>query len=270
MNDDSSNGSPFHDVGSIFPSDIDLVSVEPSTTVAEALELMAPNRYSQVPVIENDHVRGVFSLWSLAQHLMNVPNLLPQDVAVEEVMEQIPHVTVDDSVDDLLDHLNRHDAVLVKSPHGVQAVGTGTDVLNYFYRVAHPYVLLKEIELSLRNLIEDAVSGTELKQCIERALSGKYTAMKREPPKALSDMTFEDYRSIVTAKGNWDFFDGILGANKDLAGVKLEQIRKIRNSVFHFRDPLSGREHRALANYRNWLFDKTSKLHQRRKNEATK
>jgi hypothetical protein len=48
MNDDSSNGSPFHDVGSIFPGDVDLVSVEPSTTVADALRLMAPNRYSQV------------------------------------------------------------------------------------------------------------------------------------------------------------------------------------------------------------------------------
>jgi hypothetical protein len=75
MNDDASNGSPFHDVGSIFPGDIDLVSVEPSTTVAEALRLMAPNRYSQVPVIGDGRVRGVFSLWSLAHHLMDFPTL---------------------------------------------------------------------------------------------------------------------------------------------------------------------------------------------------
>jgi len=126
MNDDSSDGSPFHDVGSIFPGDIDLVSVEPSTTVAEALRLMAPNRYSQVPVIGDGRVRGVFSLWSLAHHLMDAPNVSPHDLFVEDVMEQIPDVTVDDPLDRVLEHLNRHDAVLVKSPHGVQAITTGT------------------------------------------------------------------------------------------------------------------------------------------------
>src|SRR5271167_408890 len=91
--------SPFHDVGSVFPTDVDLCSVEPTTTVTEALTLMAPNRYSQVPVIADGRVRGVFSLWSLAHHLLNAPNLAPQNLAVEDVMERIPSVTVDDPLD---------------------------------------------------------------------------------------------------------------------------------------------------------------------------
>ncbi len=270
MNDDASRASPFHDVGSIFPDDIDLVSVEPSTTVAEALRLMAPNRYSQVPVIRDGTVRGVFSLWSLAQHLMDHPRLLPQDLAVGDVMENIPDVTVDDPLDRVLEHLNSHDAVLVKSPHGVQAIATGTDVLKYFYRVARPFVLLQEIELSLRNLIEACISSAELETCIDRALRGKYESMKKEPPKTLSDMTFEDYRSIVTAKPNWEFFRGILGANRDLAAAKLEQIRKIRNDVFHFRDATSVRDYQALATNRDWLFEKTAAFHEQRKKEAAK
>jgi len=265
MNDDSSNGSPFHDVGSIFPDDIDLVSVEPSTTVADALRLMAPNRYSQVPVIGDGRVRGVFSLWSLAHHLMDAPNVSPHDLSVEDVMEQIPDVTVDDPLDRVLEHLDRRDAVLVKSPHGVQAIATATDVLNYYDRVARPFVLLKEIELSLRNLIDACVSEAELQQCIERGLGWKYKGSKDELPRSLTNMTFEDYRSIVTAKGNWDSFRGVLGGTKELAAIKLEQVRKIRNDVFHFRDTVSVREHATLAAIRFWLFDKTLTLQEQRK-----
>jgi CBS domain-containing protein len=270
MKDNSSSESPFHDVGSVFPDDIGLVQVEPSTTVSEALQLMAPKRYSQVPVIRNGTVCGVFSLWSLAQHLMDFPNLLPQDLDVGDIMEQLPEVTVNDALDQLLEHLNRHDAVLVNSPHGPQAIATGTDVLNYFYNVARPFVLLQEIELSLRYLIEACITGADLQACIERALGWKYKDSKEELPTTLSEMTFEDYRSIVTAKGNWEFFRGVLGANKDLAGAKLKQIRKIRNDIFHFRDSITVRDHQALTTNRDWLFEKTEAFKDRQKTEAAK
>ncbi|MGE3834542.1 MAG: CBS domain-containing protein [Acidimicrobiia bacterium] len=256
--------SPFHDVGSIFPGDVELCSVAPSTTVTEALRLMAPNRYSQVPVIENGRVRGVFSLWSLAHHLLGSPNLAPNDLAVEDVMERLPVVTVEDPLDLVLEHLNRHDAVLVESPHGIQAIATGTDVLNYFYRIARPFVLLQEIELALRGLIEACVSEAELAQCIDRALRKKYEG-RGDPPERLREMTFEDYRSIVSAKDNWHFFDGVLGRNRELVASKLEQIRRIRNDVFHFRDPVSVIDHETLAGTRYWLFDKATALRARRR-----
>jgi len=232
---------------------------------------MAPNRYSQVPVIEDGRVRGVFSLWSLAHHLLGAPNLSPHDLAVEDVMEQIPDVTVADPLERVLEHLNRHDAVLVKSPHGVQAIATGTDVLKYFYRIAGPYVLLQEIELALRNLIQSCVSGPEHDVCIERALRKKYDNAKRELPARLDEMTFEDYRSIVTAKDNWNFFCGVLGRNRDLVAAKLEQIRRIRNEVFHFRsDSISVMDHQTLAAARDWLFDKATRLRDREMGGAAK
>jgi hypothetical protein len=178
-------------------------------------------------------------------------------------MESLPVVTVDDSLDLVLEHLDRHDAVLVESPHGVQAIATGTDVLNYFYRIARPFVLLQEIELALRALIEVSVSDAELGQCIEHALSKKYEG-RGELPAQLRDMTFEEYRSIVSAKENWGFFDGVLGRNRELVASKLEQIRRIRNDVFHFRDPVSVFDYETLAAARYWLFDKVMALRDRR------
>jgi CBS domain-containing protein len=267
MADEQAEPSPFQDVGRMFPGDVQPCCVEPGTTVTEALLLMTANRYSQLPVVSRGQIRGVFSFWSLARHLTDSPTLAPHQLAVEDVMEQLPTVTVQDSVDLVLEHLSRHDAVLVVSPHGLQAVGTPIDALNYFSRLARPFVLLQEIELALRSLIDACVNQVELQHCVDRALSKKY--QDRVPPSTLHEMTMEELRSIVTTKDNWAYFDGVLGSNRDLVSSKLEKIRKIRNDVFHFRKPTSIRDHETLVATRNWLFDKDRTLREFRHGEAS-
>lgn len=132
--------------------------------------------------------------------------------------------------------------------------------VNYFYRIARPFVLLQEIELSLRDLIDACVTEPELEQCVDRALRKKYESSKQEPPTQLRNMTFEDYRSIVAAKDNWSFFKGVLGQSRELVASKLEQVRRIRNDVFHFRDSVSVADHETLAATRYWLFDKAQSM----------
>ena len=80
--------------------------------------------------------------------------------------------------------------------------------MSNFYGIARPYVLLQEIELGLRNLIDMCVTENELQQCIHRALARQYEGRKKKPPARLSDMTFEDYRSIIASRENWEFFQG--------------------------------------------------------------
>jgi len=222
---------------------------------------MIGHRYSQLPVITDDRVQGVFSFWSLAHHLVTTPELSTRDLLVEDVMERIPTVTVEERLDVVLEHLDRYDAVLVDSPHGLQAVATAMDVLGYFYKVARPYVLLQEIELSLRDLIRTCLSEDQLRECASRCLSARYKG--REVPYDLLQMTFEDYRSLVTAKDNWDLFGGAFGKNRQLVASKLGEVRRIRNGVFHFRDSVSVYDHETLAVTRNWLFDKARVLRTR-------
>lgn len=248
---------PFQNVGRVFPGEVNLTSIDPSTTVTEALRIMVTNRFSQLPVISNGVVRGVFSHWSLAHHLLDSPKLAPHDLFVEDVMEPLPYVTVQDSLDTVLEHLNRHDAVLVTSPHGLQAVATATDVLNYFDRVARPFVLLQEIELSLRALLGYCLTDAELHACAGHALRSKYGGDASRIPSRLEDMSFEEYRTIISAKENWPHFEGVLGRSRELVASKLARVRDIRNSIFHFRDPISVFDHETLSTTRNWLLDKT-------------
>jgi hypothetical protein len=252
--------NPFHDVGSVFPGEVSIEHVKPRTPAGEAIKLMLEKRFSQLPVIENGEVLGVFSLWSLTQHLVLSPGIkvdtLLKDMEVGELMEQLPKVTVKDSVHSILGLLERHDAVLVDSPHGLQAVATSSDVLRYFYKVARPYILLQEIELALRNLIELCAPEEKLKQCIDRALAKSYEARKWSVPTNLKEMSFEDYRAIIICSANWPVFEGLLGHNRDLVSAKLERLREIRNEVFHFRSDISLLDHQHLATSRDWLLGK--------------
>lgn len=254
------NDSPFHDVGSVFPGEVNIVSVSPETSAGVALKIMLEKRFSQLPVIQKGEVLGVFSLWSLAQNLVLTPGIkvetLLEKMEVGELMEQLPKVTVKESIHSILGHLERHEAVLVDSPHGLQAVATSTDVLRYFYKVARPYILLQEIELALRNLIELCAPREQLKECIDRALAKSYEARKWPLPSNLKAMSFEDYRSIITCSSNWPVFETLLGHNRDLVSAKLERLREIRNDVFHFRADISLLDHQHLATSRDWLLGK--------------
>jgi CBS domain-containing protein len=252
--------NPFHDVGNIFPGEIELQTVAPDTRVGDALRLMMEKRFSQLPVIENGEVLGMFSLWSLAHHLSLSPGLkvqtLLQELEVGDVMEQVPKITVKDSIHSILDQLERHEALLVDSPHGLQAIATSTDVLRYFYRVARPFILLQEIEMGLREIIHMCAPGAHLTECIDRALIRSYQARGGTAPQKLEEMSFEDYRSIITSGQNWPLFENVLGHNRDLVSAKLERLRSIRNDVFHFRSDISILDYQTLANAREWLLGK--------------
>ena len=171
-------------------------------------------------------------------------------------MEDLPRVTVEHPLDRILEHLEYHDAVLVESPHGLQAVGTAHDVLKYFYNVARPFVLLQEIELSLREIIRERAPGDRLAECVGRSIRQKYEMQGRPLPTNLSDMEVEDYGTIICSSANWSLFEPVFGSNLPLVKSKFKRVRTIRNAVFDFRDSVSIQDHETLAATRHWLFDK--------------
>lgn len=246
----------FHETGNLFPGEVEVVSVGPQTTVGEALRTMLAARFSQLPVVDDGEVRGIFSLQSLAQLVASEVDVKIHELPVSDVMEFVPSMTVRDSLHSLLPLLEQHEAVLVQSPLGLQAVATPSDALRYLYRVAKPFVLVGEIELSLRALIAASVPGVLLTKCIDNSIRKMYEKQEREVPTTLDAMSFEDLRSLVTSGRNWPYFEGTLGKNRALIASKLERIRTLRNDVFHFRSTLTAPDLQDLAAMRDWLRDK--------------
>lgn len=61
----------FHRINRVIPQDQKVLIIEPGCLVRDAIALMGRHGYSQVPVVQNGEVLGVFSYRSFAQEAAN-------------------------------------------------------------------------------------------------------------------------------------------------------------------------------------------------------
>ena len=108
-----------------------IVSVQPGTTVRQALRLMSLHDVSQLPVMDGTNCVGSVSDWSLSARSLDNTKVL--DATVSEVMDApFPVVEVSQPVDSVAKLLSKSNpAVLVRDNGFVQGIVTRSDVLNY-------------------------------------------------------------------------------------------------------------------------------------------
>ncbi len=253
----------FHRVNSVIPDAQTLLTIEPEMLVEDALRLLQENCFSQLPVVVGNEVLGLFSYRTFSLKVLEYSQQAsasnrkfdPLTLTVEECMDPRPdfaHVT--DEFVDWFDAIDRCDAVLVGSPDRLQGIVTAMDILRYLYEVASPFVLIGEVELALRALIQMAVDGETLEACARQCLKDIYEPGKI--PTELHEMTFNDYIQIVGDGRGWAHFEKHLGGNRLRTRAKLEQLRDVRNLIFHFRREITVEEHQTLAANRDWMLRK--------------
>lgn len=249
----------FHLVKQVLPEEQQLISVSSDTSVAEALKIMGEYGFNQLPVMEGQEVLGVFSYRSFAEGWSRLPARVKKKVndplflPVDEFIENLRFVHITEELATLFDEFDVKDAVLVGSEDRLLGVVTTIDALRYFYSVASPYVILREIELAIRELIRASVSVEEFKECADKSLKKHYQEMKREVPCALEQMSLHDYVMLLRFQGTWDRFAAAFGMNQDMAAAKLAPLPGLRNDVFHFRRDLTIEEYDMLRASRDWL-----------------
>jgi CBS domain-containing protein len=245
----------FHRIGRILPADQNVVTVSLETPVRMALQTMKKHGFSQLPVVEGEAVLGIFSYRSLGVTLLSHHSEArnPLDMFVEELMDTADatrFVQVNHELSSILDTLDRHDSVLVGTPERLQGVLTTVDVLRYLQRIAGRFVLLGEIELTIRALLRAAMTSEELTEAAAKALPN-YAGKKRSS--SLEEMTFGDYVQIVGSGDAWDRCRVAFGGDRDRTQVKLRRLKSLRNDVFHFKRELTDDEDRELYAGRDWL-----------------
>ncbi|GLW56808.1 CBS domain-containing protein [Kitasatospora phosalacinea] len=250
----------FHRVSYLLSGD-GPVTVPADHTVPETLKIMNGLGFNQVPVVAGNEVLGLFSHRSFTERLVNSTWLwektrAPEQLVVEDFVEQPVYVRAVDPIDSLFAPLDGADAVLVGDPDRLQGIVTGSDVISYLYRVASPYLLLKETETGLRSLIDAAVSPEQLEECARHALASLYKGREDRLPTELVAMTFDEQVSIVMNSRNWPHFVGIMGANRDMFTYEIRPVGQIRNDVFHFKRELTDEDLQKLAMARAWVLRK--------------
>lgn len=249
----------FHQVNNLIPDDQELLSILPETPVKQAIDLLNEERFSQLLVKQGDHVLGVFSYRAFSIHVAHSgqTNLDFGELPVLEFLEPLRYVSVRDDLESTFEHLDHDDAVLVGQDNNTQGIVTAMDVLRYLYKVTNPFVILGEVELTLRKIICGCVDEKDLQICIENCndkLSRTPKGRKHLLPPLLDEMTFKNYELLISM--NWSEFEKAFGEgewHKKNTQAKLGQIGDIRNDVCHFRRETTYEDNIVLSNFRYWL-----------------
>lgn len=249
----------FHRVESLLPSLREVTTVPPEMIVSEAIRIMKQNRLSHLPVTAGRMVLGIFSHRSFAERLMRLgtTSQFVGDWPVDEFMEPLRYHHRSDSWQTILDALDEQQAVLVGNPMDLEGIITPMDAVKYLQQISSPFVMIAEIEQSLRRIIRARVNQQELRELVERSLSNSYP--QENMPYELTEMTFNDYMLLVTTRDNWEYFAPVFGNTewaRQQVNSKLIQTRQLRNDIFHFRRELTGKDRTRLAEFRNWLENK--------------
>jgi predicted transcriptional regulator len=264
----------FHRINRIVPENQVILAVPPNCRARDAIALMRAHGYSQVPVVDNGEVLGVFSFRSFAKEAagatlddLTKEKSAPGDLQVDEYLEQFEFARVTEEITRVFDTMDRDNGVLVGAPERLIGILTPMDFLRYLYQVANPFVMVSEIELALRALIRHALSPDKIATAAQRSLSSPYRGDSKVPT-ALEDMTFDNYQALISNGENWADFETVFGGTRTRTSAKLKEIGGIRNDLFHFRREITTHDRQTLARHRDWLLTKVKLAEPRRKLEG--
>lgn len=252
----------FHRINRIIPTNQKILTIAPTRSVREAIELMQQHGYSQIPVVLNGEVLGVFSYRSFAKEAAKatLPQLTqhkyaPGDLPVDEFLEQFEFFRVTEEMGRVFEAMNKDDGVLVGSSKRIIGIITPMDFLRYLYQVASPFVMVSEIELAIRALIRIALDEDHIVIAARCCLAAAYGG-EDKVPMTLENMNFDNYKSLISHSKTWSNFEPIFGGLRNRVSAKLKEIGEIRNAIFHFRREITVRDHQTLADHRGWLLNK--------------
>jgi CBS domain-containing protein len=254
----------FHRVERILPEEQKLIMVTADTSVHDALEVMKRNNLSQLPILAGSSVLGVFSYRSFSEGILKLSKRERAEISslpVEGFSEDLKYAQMQDELNDIIREFDARDAVLIGSERGLQGIVTTVDALRYFYDLASAYIMLREIELAIRELLRASVDAEGLKECIERCIAEVYTKSGQTVPSGLDEMCLGDYITILKFKGFWDVhFKDKFGGSYSLAQAKLDRLPTLRNDVFHFKRDLTQEDYNYLKDAREWVLKRALKL----------
>jgi len=253
---DDALGSLHGRLNDFTPESQQLRTIPRDTQVVEALTMMRLEGFSQLPVMHNERLVGVFSYRSFARRLLELDLGAGVDVlrlSVADVVDDLPLMPPDQDVEAAIAAVERDDAVLVRDRDGISAIVTASDLLVGLRALTRPFVLLMELERSLRAIVDHALPAEQLEPLARQILANAYKGREDDLPTTTSDMTFGDLVSVVRDGRAWTDIGNAIGGSRDIVGIRLGPIPGIRNTVLHFRRALSPDEDEKLVAAHEWV-----------------
>lgn len=221
-----------HTVSDVPSHEIECVNDDVS--LISALEIMFENDYTQLGIKREDEIVGMVSYRSISRILsilktLNVEKDLPGrqvGIAIEELK---PVVEPHDDLLVLFDLLSENPYVVIHdSEASSYRILTNYDLLQYLQDSIEPFLIIEDIERSVRDIMKDAVT-----EDLDGELQNFFSEMNIRTPDALTDCSFGHYSQFISQ--NWYYFDDYFEEDGDFVRQLLSEVGDVRNKIFHFR-----------------------------------
>jgi CBS domain-containing protein len=226
-----------------------LETIDANARICDAIDVMCRKNYSQLPIVEKNNdgsetCVGVVSMLSFLQVLRKryekgdeeIRKIMESNVTMFKVSDEPAFAQPSDEILEYVDLLSKEDFLLVGSRSKCASIITNSDVVSFFKNKTEVFLLLREIETSLRYVILKCLAGDKLKETFDSLASSRRERKITAPLRDVHDLFQDEIKAIINK--NWDEFQKCF-KDKEKIGAQLEYIRDLRNKVFHFRSQIS-------------------------------
>lgn len=268
------------------------VTITMDSPVAEALQLIVDHDFSQLPIVDEAGKQlGIVTAEGILKSQRNFGASLDQ-LKVQHASATAALALPGDDVFDVFNQFEQNSAVLiVDNQNNLLGIITPWDTAAYLQRRAEDIMLVEDVEVMLKDHIlaaytndlnEDTLNKaisrmvdrsednyktieSALKQYINRnQLSHKPEREKIEESfadaifsagdkKSFDDLTFYQFMELLLHKDIWDEYGKLFMLEAEHVRNLLNDVRKVRNKLAHFRGELTEKERKKVRFCRDWL-----------------
>ena len=245
QDEESSLPEPYFKVSELASANTSVECVSPSASIQQVYTTMLLHKYSQLVVADHEKprqtdIKGIVSFQSIAKALMN-----GQPSTVGDCIDRDVHLVQSDAADlnSLVNQLNGADVVLVIGQNKrLQGIVTAWDLAEEFAGLVDPFKRIGEIEERLRALLVKRLAKHQVDEFL-----GEHRASGDEPASETDGLTMGELQRVLEFPEHWDALG--LPFDKAIFTNALDKVRRYRNRLMHFGDPLDEDELTHLTNF---------------------
>lgn len=221
---------PTYRIGSLPLANKRLIVVNNDAPLTKAVTLMLQHDFSQLPVMQGEReVRGVVSWKSIGSRLA----LAQKCALVKDCKEDARIIDSHRTLFEAIPTIVEAGYVLVRDQQDRRIIGivTASDLSLQFQELSEPFLLLREIELHIRQILGPKLASSDFDILKTQSASSRKLD-------GVDDLTISQYIALFQNDQIWSKL-GLRIDPKEFAAL-LEEVRSIRNEVMHFdRDPMT-------------------------------